>query len=87
MPVKGVRRFRILGKLSPRYVGPFEILERVGSSAYRLALPPQLTNVHNVFHVSILQKYVPDPQHIIDYRTLRVKEDALYDELSIAILE
>ena len=60
MPVKGVRRF--------------EILERVGSLAYWLALPPQLVNVHNVFHVSMLRKYMPDPQHIIDYQTLGVKE-------------
>ena len=58
MPIKGVRRFGITGKLSPRYIGPFEILRRIGTLAYELALPPQLSHVHNVFHVSMLRKYV-----------------------------
>ncbi|CAM8905384.1 unnamed protein product [Rhodiola kirilowii] len=55
-PTKGISRFSIRGKLSPRFIGPFEILERVGSLAYRLALPPVLAGVHNVFHVSMLRK-------------------------------
>ena len=55
--------------------------------ANQLALPPLLANVHNVFHVSMLRKYVPKPQHIIDYQTLGVKEDVLYDELPTIILE
>ncbi|GJS70738.1 putative reverse transcriptase domain-containing protein [Tanacetum coccineum] len=53
----GVRRFGIKGKLSPRFIGPFEILDRVGEVSYRLALPPQLSHVHNVFHVSLLRGY------------------------------
>ena len=85
--MKGVRRFGVSGKLSPRYVGPFEILERIGSLAYRLALPPQLNNVHNVFHVSMLRKYVSDSQYIIDYQTIEVGEYASYEELSIGIQE
>ncbi|KAJ9536308.1 hypothetical protein OSB04_un000517 [Centaurea solstitialis] len=56
-PLRGVRRFGIKGKLSLRYIGPFEILERVGEVAYRLALPPQLSHIHNVFHVSSLHGY------------------------------
>ena len=60
MPMKCVCRFGISGKLSRKYVGSFEILERVGSLAYRLALPPQLVGVHNVFHISMLRKYVSD---------------------------
>ena len=52
-PMKGVMRFGKKGKLSLRYVGPFEILERVGAFAYRLALPPALSRLHNVFHVSM----------------------------------
>ncbi|XP_052204025.1 uncharacterized protein LOC127809302 [Diospyros lotus] len=87
MPMKGVRQFGVSGKLSPRYIGPFEILERVGTLAYRLALPPQLSGVHNVFHVSMLRKYVPDPQHIIDYQTIKVREDVAYEEMPVNILE
>ena len=87
MPTKGVRWFGVLGKLSPRYVGPFEILEQVWSLAYHLALPPQLAGVHNVFHVSMLTKYVPDPQYIIDYHTLEIQEDVTYEEVPIGILD
>ena len=58
---RGIRRFRVSGKLSPHYVGPFEILEPDGTLVCQLALPSQLDNVHNVFHVSMLRKYVPDP--------------------------
>ena len=50
-PWKGVIRFGKKGKLSPRYIGPFEVLEKVGEVAYRVALPPRLAGVHNVFHV------------------------------------
>ncbi|KAL0541606.1 hypothetical protein IC582_021659 [Cucumis melo] len=66
-PMRGVLRFERRGKLSPRFVGPFEILERIGPVVYRLALPPSLSTVHDVFHVSILRKYVPDPSHVVDY--------------------
>ena len=55
------------GKLSPRFVGPFEIFGRVEKVAYKLALPLELANVQNVFHVSMLRKYVPDSNHVIDY--------------------
>ena len=60
MPKRRVVRFGKQGKLSPRYIGPFEILERVGTIAYRLALPSSLSGVHEVFHVSMLRKYTPD---------------------------
>ena len=59
-------RFGKSGKLSPWFIGPFEILERIGEVAYRLALPPQLSGVHDVFHVSMLQQYEPDPSHVLD---------------------
>ncbi|XP_052198280.1 uncharacterized protein LOC127805566 [Diospyros lotus] len=87
MPMKGVRRFGVSGKLSPRYIGPFEILERVGSLAYRLDLPPQLFGIHNVFHVSMLRKYVLHPQNVIDYQVIEVGEDVTYKERPIGILE
>ena len=66
MPKRGVVRFNKRGKLAPRYVGPFEILERVGTVAYRLVLPQSLLDVHEVFHVSMLRKYTPDPAHVMD---------------------
>ena len=67
MPKRGVVRFGKRGKLSPRFIGPFEILERVGTVAYRLALPPSMSGVHKVFHVSMLQRYTSDPTHVVDY--------------------
>ena len=56
-PMKGVMRFGKRGKLSPRYIGPFEVIKRVGEVAYELALPPGLSGVHPVFHVSMLKRY------------------------------
>ncbi|KAF5481405.1 hypothetical protein F2P56_002057 [Juglans regia] len=73
-------RFGKKGKLSPRYIGPFEILDRIGPVAYRVALPPALSGVQNVFHVSMLRKYVPDPTHVIDYEPLQFQEDLTYTE-------
>ena len=67
MPKRGVVRFGKQGKLSPRFIGPFEILERVGIVAYRLALPPIMSGVHEVFHVSMLRKYTPNPAHVVDW--------------------
>ena len=66
IPKRGVIRFGKRGKLSSRYIGPFEVLERVGIVAYQLALPPSLSSVHDVFHVSMLRKYTPDLTHIVD---------------------
>ena len=66
MPKRGVIRFGKWGKLSLRFIGPFEILERVGIVAYQLMLPPSLSGVHEVFHVSMLRKYTPDPTHVVD---------------------
>ena len=66
-PKRGVVRFGERGKLSPRFNGPFEILERVGTFAYWLALPPSMSGVHEVFHVSVLREYTPDPAHVVDW--------------------
>ena len=80
-------RFRFSGKLKPRYIGPFDVIRRVGELAYELALPPSLDKVHNVFHVSMLKKYVRDPNHILpDYRELNVQPDATYEEKPLRIL-
>ena len=66
IPKRGVVGFDKRGKLSLRFIGPFEILERIGIVAYRLALPPIMSGVHEVFHVSMLRKYTPDPAHVVD---------------------
>ena len=66
-PKREVVRFNEYGKLSPRFIGPFEILERIGTVAYQLALPPSMTVVHEVFHFSMLRKYTPDPAHVVDW--------------------
>ena len=67
IPKKGVVRFGKRGKLSPRFIGHFEILKRVGTVAYWLALPPSVSGVHEVFHVSMLRKYTPDPARVVDW--------------------
>ncbi|KAL0560422.1 hypothetical protein IC582_000827 [Cucumis melo] len=85
-PMRGVVRFERRGKLSPRFVGPFEILEQIGPVAYRLALPPSLSTVHNVFHVSMLRKYVPDPSHVVDYEPLEIDENLSYVEQPVEVL-
>ncbi|KAL0556380.1 hypothetical protein IC582_004893 [Cucumis melo] len=85
-PMKGVLRFERRGKLSPRFVGPFEILERIGPVAYRLALPPSLSAVHDVFHISMLRKYVPDPSHVVDYEPLEIDENLSYVERPVEVL-
>jgi len=79
-PLKGNLRFGQKGKLTPRYIGPFEIFQRVGPVAYRLALPPTLQGIHDIFHVSQLRRYIPDPQHIISFEPLQLKENVTYVE-------
>ena len=75
------------GKLSPRFIGPFEILERVGTVAYRLALPPSLSSVHEVFHVSMLRKYTPDPTHVMDWGQLIIDADRTFEEGPVRIMD
>ena len=79
-PSKGIMYFGKQGKFSSRYIGPFEILERVGDVAYQLALPPQFSGIHNVFHVSILRKYNSDPSHVIEHEALDIQGDMSYVE-------
>ncbi|GJW51996.1 putative nucleotidyltransferase, ribonuclease H [Tanacetum coccineum] len=86
-PTRGVRRFGIKGKLSPRFIGPFEILDRVGEVSYRLALPPQLSHVHNVFHVSLLRGYKYHPLHVVSYPFDQIREDLSYTEEPESILD
>ena len=86
-PNRGVIRFGKRGKLSPRFIGPFDILERVGDVAYRLALPPSLVGVHDVFHVSQLRRYVSDPSHAVDFSEITVRPDMSYDQQPVEILD
>ena len=75
MPKREVVKFNKQGKLSPRYIGPFEVLKRVGTVAYRLALPSSLSSVHAVFHVSMLKKYTSYPTHVVDWGELVIDAD------------
>nr|GEW27832.1 putative nucleotidyltransferase, ribonuclease H [Tanacetum cinerariifolium] len=84
---RGVPRFGLKGKLSPRFIGPFEILDRVGEVSYRLALPPQLSHVHNVFHVSLLRGYNYHLYHVIQYPFDKIREDLSFAEEPEAILD
>ena len=86
-PLKGVMRFRKKGKLSLRFIKPFEINERIRKVAYRLALIFKLSSVHNVFHVSMLKKYVFDPSHILTKELIKVHEDLTYEERPVKILD
>ena len=71
-PLRGVIRFTKKGKLSPRFIGPFEITQRVGRLAYRIALPPDLVGTHDVFHMSMLRKYIANPDVIVEYEPLEI---------------
>ena len=80
-------RFGKCGKLSSRFIGPFEILERVGTVAYRLALPPSMSCVHEVFHVSMLRRYTLDPAHVVDWGEIEVDTDGTFEEGSVCIMD
>ncbi|KAG8483076.1 hypothetical protein CXB51_021971 [Gossypium anomalum] len=85
-PWKKVPRFGRRGKLSPCIIGPYEVTERVGSVAYRLALPPELEKIHDVFHVSMLHQYRSDPSHVIAPTEVEIYPDMTYGEESVKIL-
>ena len=74
-------------KLSPRFIMPFEVLERVGTVSYRLALLPSLSSVHAVFHVSILRKYTLDLTHVVDWGELVVDADGTFEEGPVHIMD
>ena len=74
------------GKLSPRFIGPYEVIENVGPMAYRLALPLDLEKIHNVFHMSMLRRYRSDPSHVISLETIELRPDLTYEEEPVEIL-
>ncbi|XP_062104069.1 uncharacterized protein LOC133815229 [Humulus lupulus] len=85
--MKGVKQFRKKGKLSPKFFKHYEILERIGQVAYRLALPPTLSRVDNMFHVSMLRKDVSNVTHVLSYEMLELQQDLSYEEKPVQILD
>jgi len=86
-PTKGVVRFGKAGKLSPRYIGSYPVIQRIREVAYRLELPVELRRVHAVFHVSQLRKYISDPSHMIEPDPIQLQEDLPYEEQPVQILD
>jgi len=86
-PFTGVGRTLKSKKLTPKFIGPYQILRRIGTVAYEIALPPPLANLHNIFHVSQLRKYVPDPSHILESDSIQVKENLSFEVKPIRILD
>ena len=86
-PWNGVLQFRKKGKLSPRYMGPYEIVERIGEVAYWLRLPPELARIHDVFHVSMFRKYIENPSHVLRKQPVELKEHLTYEERPVQIID
>jgi hypothetical protein len=86
-PMWKVCCFSNKGKLSPRYVGPFKVLKQVSSLAYKIGMPPNLASVHNVFHVSQLQRCIHDLFQVISHESLDIQPNLTYEELPVRILD
>ena len=84
MPKRGVVRF---GKRRSRFIGPCEILERVGTVVCQLALPPSMSGVHEVFHISMLRRYTPDPAHVVDWGEIEVDTNETFEEGPVCIVD
>ena len=80
-------RFGKRGKLSPRFIGPYEIVSKVGSVAYRLKLPLELSRIHDTFHVSMLRKYIPYPSHMLREQPVQLKENLTYKKTPVQIVD
>ena len=87
VPKRGVVKFGKRGKLSPRFIGPFEILEMVGTIGYRLALPPSMSGVHKVFHVSMIWRYTPDPAQVVVWGEITVDIGGTFEEGPVLIID
>jgi hypothetical protein len=86
-PMKGVKMFGVKEKLAPRYIGPFPILEKCGSVAYKLELSPSLAGVHDIFHISTLKKYLKAPMDVVLPDVTLLEADLTYPEHPVKILD
>jgi len=86
-PTKGIGRAIKSRKLTLRFVGPYQILRRIGVAPYKIALPPHLANLHNVFHVSQLKKYITDPSHVLESDDIQIREDLTVNTEPVRILD
>nr|XP_016461710.1 PREDICTED: uncharacterized protein LOC107785009 [Nicotiana tabacum] len=86
-PVKGIMRFRRRGKLSPRFISSFEVLESVGEVAYKLVFPSSQSRVHPIFHVSMLRRYHADRSHVLVYSKVHMDEILSYEEVLVAMID
>jgi hypothetical protein len=86
-PMRGVMRFGKKEKLSPRFIGPFKITQKVGRFAFRVALPTNLVGTHDVFHVSMFKKYIANPYVIVEYESLGFREGITYIEELVKIVD
>jgi hypothetical protein len=86
-PMKSVRRFGIKGKLAPRYIGPYPIIDKYGPTSYQVGLPVKLSGVHNVFHVSQLKRCLKPPTEVVIEDTIPLEPDLTYKTYPIKILD
>jgi len=86
-PTTGIGRVMKSKKLTPRFIGPYKILRKIGHVAYQICLPSFLSNLHNVFHVSQLRKYISDPTHVIRPDTVQLKNNLTFDAMPVQIMD
>jgi len=86
-PTAGVGRVLKSRKLTPRFIGPYQITRRIGPVAYEITLPFHLANLHNVFHVSHLRKYISDPSHVLEADDIQVRENLTMEAGPVRILD
>ncbi|XP_074297474.1 uncharacterized protein LOC141628201 [Silene latifolia] len=85
--MKGVKIFGVKGNLSPKYIGPYDVVKRIGAVAYKLDLPPSLGKVQDVFHVSQLRKYISNPSHVLQNEIPEIEPTHSFEEKPIRILD